>query len=486
MTCPPLPPRSASPAPPPAPLAAVLGLLCLVRLALPAADWPTYRADDARSGTSPDPLPARVHEAWAWTSPHPPQPAWQGEAKWDGYNKVFDMKARQTFDRAFHVAVAGGRVYFGSSADDQVRCLDAASGRVLWTFYTEGPVRLAPTLHQGRAYFGSDDGHVYCLEADSGKLVWQVRPGPEDRRIPGNGRVISAWPVRTSVVVRDGLAYTTAGMFPSDGVHRVALDAATGAVRWRQVQTDLPAQGYLLASATRLYVPAGRNNPAVCDLATGRRLRVVEGSGGTYALLTDDLLVFGPGKTGQLGAVEDGRSDQLATFAGNHLIVTPTRSFLHSDTGLSALDRVRHLELARERKRLATRQGEIVKLLKKIGEAPGQAAQRDPLKKELAELGPRIDAATTGMEACLVWKVDCPWPDCLILAGDSLVAGGDNEVAALAAADGNVRWRQPVRGRALGLAAAGGALYVSTDSGSLHCLRAPDAPARPQPDRSPR
>ncbi|MFM7103179.1 MAG: PQQ-binding-like beta-propeller repeat protein, partial [Verrucomicrobiota bacterium] len=337
MTSPYSPPRSACPTP----SAFLLGALLLARLALPAADWPTYRADDARSGTSPDPAPTRVREAWSWTSPHPPQPAWQGEAKWDGYNKVFDMKARQTFDRAFHVAVAGGRVYFGSSADDQVRCLEAGSGRVLWTFYTEGPVRLAPTLHQGRAYFGSDDGHVYCVEADTGKLVWQVRPGPEDRRIPGNGRVISAWPVRTSVVVRDGLVYTTAGMFPSDGVHLVALDAGTGAVRWRQVQTDLPAQGYLLASASRLYVPAGRNNPAVCDLSSGRRLRVVEGAGGTYALLTDDMLVFGPGKTGQLGAVEEGRSDQLATFAGNHLIVTPTRSFLHSDAGLSALDRLR-------------------------------------------------------------------------------------------------------------------------------------------------
>lgn len=62
--------------------------------------------------------------SWTWQSKHPPQPAWQGEAKWDGWNKVFDMKPRQAFDRAFHVVVSGRRAYFGSSADDQVRCLD--------------------------------------------------------------------------------------------------------------------------------------------------------------------------------------------------------------------------------------------------------------------------------------------------------------------------------------------------------------------------
>ena len=122
-----------------------------------AADWPTYRNDYARTGVSPDPLPRNLTEAWTWRSAQPPQPAWQGEAKWDGWNKVYDLKARQTFDRVFHAVIASGRGYFGSSADDQVYCLDAKSGRELWTFFTEGPVRFAPTIVNGRAYFGSED-----------------------------------------------------------------------------------------------------------------------------------------------------------------------------------------------------------------------------------------------------------------------------------------------------------------------------------------
>ncbi|HAV63866.1 MAG TPA: hypothetical protein DCY13_16065, partial [Verrucomicrobiales bacterium] len=369
-----------------------------------AADWPTYQGDFARSGVSPDPLPRRLAEAWTWRSPQRPQPAWQGEAKWDGWNKVYDLKARQIFDRAFHAVAVGGRVYFGSSADDQVRCLDVVTGRELWTFFTEGPVRFAPTIVEGRAYFGSDDGVVYCLDAATGTPVWQQRAVATDRRIPGNGRVISNWPVRTSVVVQDGIAYTTAGMFPSEGVHLVALDAATGAVKWRQVQNDLPAQGYLLASSTRLYVPAGRNNPIVCDITDGRRLQVVEGAGGTYALLTGDMLVFGPGKTGQLGAVEEGHKDQLATFSGNHMIVRAGRSYLHSDTELSALDRARYLELARERRDHSATQGELSKQLRELAKKPDSAAAQQAIKEQLADLGRKIDAATEGMQNCVLWR----------------------------------------------------------------------------------
>lgn len=470
-------------------LAPLLSLACLPLVAAATAafgDWPTYRANDARGGVSPDPLPDRVVEAWTWRSIHPPQPAWQGEAKWDGWNKVYNLKPRQIFDRAFHTVIADGRLFFGSSADDKVYCLDAESGRELWSFYTEGPVRLAPIVVGPRLYVGSDDGVVYCLDAATGDLVWTRRPVDSDRRIPGNGRIISNWPIRSSLLVRDGLAYTTAGMFPSEGVHLVALDADTGAVRWRQVQEDLPAQGYLLASATRLYVPSGRNNPVVCNLADGTRLQVVEGAGGTYALLTGDLLVFGPGKTGQLGAVEEGQKDQLASFQGNHMIVTPTRSYLHSDTELSALDRARYLDLSRQRRELASRQSRLARELRDLTrkEEDTTAAQAR-IKDQLTGIGLQLDAATAALETCVLWRSPCEHPLELILAGDSLVAGGEGEVAVFDTERGSVRWRHPVAGNAYGLAAVRGTLFVSTDDGVIHCLRAAPRQAalsHPQPE----
>jgi len=453
------------------PLLTTLLTLALGTASAQASDWPTYRRDYSRSGVSPDPLPKSLTEAWSWQSQHPPQPAWQGEAKWDGWNKVYDLKPRQLFDRAFHVVVAANRAYFGSSADDSVRCLDARTGAPIWTFHTEGPVRLAPSIVDGRAYFGSDDGCVYCVDAATGKLTWKTRATPVDRRIPGNGRLISVWPVRTSLVVQDGTVFTTAGMFPAEGVHLVALNAADGSEKWRQIQGDLPAQGYLLASKSRLYVPAGRDNPAVCDLQSGKRVRVVEGAGGTYALLTDDMLVFGPGKTGQLGAVEDGRSDQLATFQGNHMIVTPTRSYLHSDTEITALDRARYLDLARERKRLTREQGTLGKKLKSLGTKPGTEADRTAIQTQLADLGRKLDDATQGMDQCLLWKAPSSWQHCIVLAGDTLVAGGKDEVVGIDATTGKVSWTRKVTGRAYGIAAADGAVFISTDQGSIHCLR---------------
>ena len=60
-----------------------------------------------------------------------------------------------------------------------------------------------------------DDGCVYCLEARDGRLLWRHRVGPEDRRLPGNGRMISLWPVRCGVVVDGGTAYVCAGLHPA-------------------------------------------------------------------------------------------------------------------------------------------------------------------------------------------------------------------------------------------------------------------------------
>jgi outer membrane protein assembly factor BamB len=435
-----------------------------------AADWPTYQHDYSRSGVAGESLLTPFSDGWVYRSKHEPRPAWRGEAKWDGYNKVYDMKSRQVFDYAFHTVIVDGRLYFGSSADDKVYCLDAATGKQQWVFFTEGPIRLAPTVVKGRLYVGSDDGHAYCLDAVTGKLIWQTRVGPKDYRIPGNGRIISRWPLRTGIVVVGKNAYCAAGMFPSEGVFITAIDTETGKVKWQQKQGDLPAQGYLLASQTRLYVPAGRNNPVVLNRADGKRIRVVSGQGGTYALLTGDSLVFGPGKTGTLGFVESNRGDQLASFKGNHMIVTPEMSYLQSDTHLSALDRQRYLQLARERRTLQSRQKATSEELKKTKST--SVDQRKLLQKQLTELGQSIDKATTEMGECFPWQVRCDQPLSMVLAGQTLVTGGHNSIAAYDARTGKQLWRGKAEGDVFGLAVSGGRLFASTNRGVIHCLEA--------------
>ena len=92
---------------------------------------------------------------------HAPRPAWPGgPAPADYWHKLHGLEHTSVHDFAFHVAVADGRLFYGSSADDTVRCLDAATGDELWAFVTEGPVRLAPAVAGGAVYVGSDDGRL--------------------------------------------------------------------------------------------------------------------------------------------------------------------------------------------------------------------------------------------------------------------------------------------------------------------------------------
>jgi hypothetical protein len=111
-----------------------------------AEDWPTYRHDNARSGHTSQTLAIdRLQEQWVWHSAQPPQMAWAGPARWDAYGYRHALPSMRDYDRAFHAVAAEGCVWFGSSADDSVYCLDATTGRQKWRYTTDGAVRIAPT-----------------------------------------------------------------------------------------------------------------------------------------------------------------------------------------------------------------------------------------------------------------------------------------------------------------------------------------------------
>ena len=204
--------------------------------------------------------------AWTYQARHAPAPAWPDPAKHDYMHNMFNLQPKVTFDRAYQVVAAQGRIYFGASADDKVYCLDATSGAEVWSFFTEGPVRLAPTVAQGKIYVGSDDGWVYCLDAATGTLVWKYHARDRQHRIAGNGRMISLWPVRSDVLVHQDRALFCAGIFPSQGVDFATLDAETGTEKNKQ-QIDVASQGYLMIRDGKLYTPRGRSAPApVTDL----------------------------------------------------------------------------------------------------------------------------------------------------------------------------------------------------------------------------
>ncbi len=199
-------------------------------------------------------------------------------------------------------------------------------------------MRLAPTVAGARVLFGSDDGHVYCVKAGDGALVWKQRVAPGPRRIPGNGRIISAWPVRTDVLVEDGKAHVCAGIFPSQGVQQLTLDLADGKILKTQ-PLKVTAQGYLERKFGKLMVGTGRN-PAgefVAELkSTGRELgrevsTFAQDYPYTFIGAADARIGGGDGKIAVVGlddgkllwsAKVDGKVYALAIVAGRLLAST--------------------------------------------------------------------------------------------------------------------------------------------------------------------
>jgi outer membrane protein assembly factor BamB len=437
-----------------------------------ADDWPTYQHDNRRSGATSEKLSFPLRGIWTYRSSVPPQTAWSGPAPWDSFARKVPLAPMRLFDRALFVTAVGDRVFLGSSVDDCVHCLDAATGEELWHFLTEGPVRFPPSHNDGRLYFGSDDGCAYCIKAADGSLVWKYRAAADARQIPSDGKLISPHPVRTGVVVQEGKACFAASLLPWRESYVCALDARTGSAGapgcFQVVHRGMTMQGAIMATASGLYVPQGRLAPVAFRLNDGSLLGRFGSNqqAGVYALLTpDDNLVYGRGifQGGLWG-------DAMGFFpGGNHIVVTTDRSYVHTDTQLIAMDRSAMLPLAGEKKKTETRRASLETKLKQLGKN-GPKEEIAALSRQLEQVKQEIQRLRGEIQSCSLWKRPCEYPYALILAGDALIVGGDDAVAAFRAIDGEILWTGEVTGRAFGLAVAHGRLLVSTDRGVVHCL----------------
>jgi len=447
----------------------------------PAADWPTYRLDNRRSGATTESLPLPLQQAWAYSSPSRPQTAWPGPAKWDAFADLKGLKSMRNFDPVFYVTAAGDSVYFGSSVDDAAHCLDASTGKERWIFFTDGPVRLPPTYHKGRVYFGSDDGYVYCVDAKEGTLVWKYKAVENDNLVPSNNKLISLWPCRTGVLVAEGKAYFAASLVPWNESYLCAVDVQTGSDNgpglYKSAQTGLTIQGAMLASPTRLYICQGRQSPIICDRATGRSLGSIgrSGDGGVFALLADDnTLIHGSGQShragGELRSFDAQTKDYIATFpAATAMVATGKMAYLLTKNELSGFDRLRYLGLNRRKNEFLSRRDKASKGLKALGANAG-GAEGKALSEEIEKIKGGLGELDSQMPSCFVWTVECAYPHSLILASDVLFAGGDDSVAAFSIRNGKRLWKAAVNGKAHGLAVANGCLLVSTDAGQIHCF----------------
>ncbi|MDP6719422.1 MAG: PQQ-binding-like beta-propeller repeat protein, partial [Pirellulaceae bacterium] len=125
----------------------------ILTLSAAAEDWPTYLNGNDRVGATSESLALPLNLQWTYSSPAPPENAWAGPRSAPIEGK--EMRHRVAFDRSIDVACVDGWLYFGSSVDHKVYCVNAKTGEPRWEFYTDAPIRLSPTVWENRVYVGS-------------------------------------------------------------------------------------------------------------------------------------------------------------------------------------------------------------------------------------------------------------------------------------------------------------------------------------------
>ena len=88
-------------------------------------------------------------------------------------------------------AVVDGKVIVGGR-DKMVHCLNAKTGKAIWTFATRGRVESSPAIAGGRVYVGSNDGRLYVLDLKTGAKLWEFHAGAPLSASPaiGSGRLV--------------------------------------------------------------------------------------------------------------------------------------------------------------------------------------------------------------------------------------------------------------------------------------------------------
>lgn len=199
-------------------------------------DWPSYRRDGWRSGTTRAALPDRLRVQWEVSLGDRPE----GMIAADWRENPF------VAGPVSPPVVAGGLAYVARPDAHQLAALNVADGGIAWRFTANGRVDTPPTIHRGRCLFGTKTGWVYCLRADTGQLLWRLRAAPSDEQMIAYGQLESPWPVSGSLLVVDDVLYFAAGRQPlaDGGILVFAADPASGSIHWVRRLDTLPMDNF--------------------------------------------------------------------------------------------------------------------------------------------------------------------------------------------------------------------------------------------------
>ena len=306
------------------------------------SDWPMWRYDYGRTASSPEQLADKLYLQW--------------HVKYSARIPVWDDPLNQNlmqFDRLFEPIVVGNKIFLGFNDQDKVVALDLNTGQELWHFYADGPVRLPLASNKGKIYFTGDDGFCYCLDANTGALIWKLSLAPAANKLLGNKRLISMWPARGGIVIKDDIIYTAASIFPLMGTFIYAIDAESGEIVWKNEGTgsnyilqphsspafaDVAPQGAFTISGSRLLVAGGRSVPAAFDLKTGEELyyKLAESgkTGGAFTF-SNDRVFFNHHRLRMTYMYDSQTGKRLKADAGEYPVID-SDTFYFSGRSISA------------------------------------------------------------------------------------------------------------------------------------------------------
>jgi len=395
-------------------------IVFLVSDGLPG-DWPMWRYDAGRTAASSENLSHELHMHWV-------QNFTAREPVWDDPLNQDLMQ----YDRIFEPIVMGKILYIGFNDCDKVAAFDLLTGRQKWEFFTDGPVRLPLAGWKNKIYFSSDDGNLYCLSAEEGQLLWKFDGGPTDQKILGNKRLISMWPARGGVVIKDGILYFANSIWPMMGTFIYALDAQTGKIIWRNEKTGAD------------FIKQPHNNPAFAGVAPQ----------GAFVISGDDLLIPGGRSVPACFDRINGkmRYYHLAKYGktGGAFICAVDTVFFNHDR-----DRMTNM--------YSLNSGELI--VRRPGKYP-------LITKDMYYFsGSTVNARSALNPGEILWEIEIDASGDLIMAGDYLYAGGKNTITKLKPSNNNKKpqkiWQLTIDGQVSRLIAANGYLIAVTDDGKI-------------------
>lgn len=471
-----------------------------------AEDWPQWRFDAGRTANSPGTLPDDLQLVWTKQFPKRVQ-VWD-----DPLNN--DL---MPYDKILEPVVMDGHMFAGFNESDKVVAWDVSTGAEVWRYYTDGPVRIPPVAWKGKVYFVSDDGSLYCVRSDTGELEWEFRGAPGEQKVLGNQRVISAWPGRGGPVIRDGIVYWAASIWPFMGTFIYALDAESGEVEWVNDGTSaqyirqphnapsfagVAPQGAFVATEDFLIVPGGRSVPAVFDRLTGemKYFRLAEGgkgNGGSLVMANEEHFFAHTRRRG-VRAFELQKGG-MGSFLVNEPVLDGSLVYASSD-----LDH-REVVLAEARGRVSSvrrSQGRAKATLKRARTDTSRAkaqkslddisVQMNEAEQVLAEAeniwkqgwnGKLIRAYDA--DQSVLWEIEADATGDLIKVGNRLYAAGAKSLTAYELVENQDEpskvWSQPVDGTVLRLIAANEMLFAVTLEGTILAFGDPSVEKPEQP-----